>query len=249
MTDNTIQQQRILVVGASRGFGRAIARRLAAEGAQVTAIARNAEALEHLAAEQTGIQPMAGDASDPQLSRSAIADLQPDAVVLVAGATPKMQPLSEYEWDDFATPYETDTKITFHWLRDAIRAPLKPGSRLVVFSSGAALHGSFLSGGYAPAKQAQRFVANYLRKESQQKGLGIEIQTVLPQLNPNTDLGRAGIQAYSALAGETVEQFVARRFGEALTPEAVGAQVLELLRGEHDADEMLSTAAGLKALG
>jgi 3-oxoacyl-[acyl-carrier protein] reductase len=40
-------------------------------------------------------------------------------------------------------------------------ARLRPGSRVVVFSSGAALGGSPLSGGYAGAKATQRFIAAY----------------------------------------------------------------------------------------
>jgi hypothetical protein len=37
----------------------------------------------------------------------------------------------------------------FHWIREALLLPLRPGSTVVAMSSGAAVAGSPLSGGYA----------------------------------------------------------------------------------------------------
>jgi len=75
-------------------------------------------------------------------------------------------------------------RITFQWLREALLKPLRPGSRVVVVSSGAALRGSPLSGGYAGAKATQRFITAYAQEEANRAGLEITFTTVLPQFAP-----------------------------------------------------------------
>jgi NAD(P)-dependent dehydrogenase (short-subunit alcohol dehydrogenase family) len=45
----TLASKNVVIIGASRGVGRAIARRMAAEGAHVLAVGRNRESLEQLA--------------------------------------------------------------------------------------------------------------------------------------------------------------------------------------------------------
>src|SRR5882724_9879830 len=75
---------------------------------------------------------------------------EPEVIILVAGALPHMRPLQHQTWETFSVNWETDVRITFQWLREALLKPLRPGSRVVVISSGAALNanGSPLSGGY-----------------------------------------------------------------------------------------------------
>ena len=96
-------------------------------------------------------------------------------------ATPHMRPLQQQTWETFSVNWQTDVRIAFHWLREALLRPLQPGSRVIVFSSGAALNpnGSPLSGGYAGAKATQRFVTAYAQEEARRAGLGITFTTVL----------------------------------------------------------------------
>jgi 3-oxoacyl-[acyl-carrier protein] reductase len=49
--------------------------------------------------------------------------------------------------------------------------PLRPGSRVLLMSSGAALRGSPISGGYAGAKATIRFIAAYADDEARRLGL------------------------------------------------------------------------------
>ena len=70
--------------------------------------------------------------------------------------------------------------MAFHWIRKALVLPLASGSQILVMSSGAAIPGSPLSGGYAGAKAMQRFLAAYANKESARAGLGITVSAVLP---------------------------------------------------------------------
>jgi len=59
--------------------------------------------------------------------------------------------------------------------------PLAPGSIVITLSSGAALRGSPLSGGYAGAKAAIRWLTAYAAQESGREGLGIRFVSLLPQ--------------------------------------------------------------------
>jgi NAD(P)-dependent dehydrogenase (short-subunit alcohol dehydrogenase family) len=103
---------------------------------------------------------------------------EPDILVLVAGATPVMLPLQQQTWETFSVNWDADVKIAFGWLRAALLRPLRPGSTVVVVSSGAAVNGSPASGGYAGAKATQRFIADYARDEVRRAGLGITITAV-----------------------------------------------------------------------
>jgi len=81
----------VFITGASSGLGAALARRYAAEGARIGAVARRADALERLA---TDLGPAtwtrAGDVGDPAFMRQAAADFcrecgVPEVVVANAG--------------------------------------------------------------------------------------------------------------------------------------------------------------------
>jgi 3-oxoacyl-[acyl-carrier protein] reductase len=163
-TMSRLSGQTTLVVGASRGLGRGIAKALAEAGAPVVAVARTAAALAELAAGAGTIEPEVADAGDATVAASLLDRREPNAVILVAGASPHMRPLRQQMWETFSVNWHTDVRIAFHWLREALLKPLRPASRVVVVSSGAALAGSPLSGGYAGAKATQRFITMYARR-------------------------------------------------------------------------------------
>ncbi|MCV7093030.1 SDR family oxidoreductase [Mycobacterium interjectum] len=173
----------------------------------------------------------------------------PQLLVLVAGATPLIRPLQHHTWETFSANWNTDVRITFHWLRETLLKPLRPGSTVVVVSSGAALAGSPLSGGYAGAKATQRFISGYAQEEADRAGLGITFTAVLPRITPLTDLGRPAVRAYAARNGQSEEEYV-RQLGEPLSPESAGAAVLELARADSAsvAPGYLLTGAGLQKL-
>jgi NAD(P)-dependent dehydrogenase (short-subunit alcohol dehydrogenase family) len=109
--------------------------------------------------------------------------------MLNAGATPLPRPIQQHTWESFSRNWDVDVAQVFHWTREALLAPLPPGSTVVALSSGAALFGSPLSGGYAGAKAAIRWLTGYAAEESQRAGLGIRFVSLLPQLTPATELG------------------------------------------------------------
>jgi NAD(P)-dependent dehydrogenase (short-subunit alcohol dehydrogenase family) len=219
-----------VVTGGSRGLGRGIVEALAARGVRVLTVARDEAELSRLARDVPAAVPVVGDAVDDALAQRILTRDAPDFVVLCAGAMPVLGPIHEQSWEDFQTNWNVDTKSTFLWLRHALRLPLKRGGHVVVVSSGAAVQGSPVSGGYASAKRAQWFLADYAATESARAGLGLRFHCILPTLNPSTALGRAGIEAYAKRAGVTPEEF-AKRFDPPLTPEVMGQGVVALCEG------------------
>jgi NAD(P)-dependent dehydrogenase (short-subunit alcohol dehydrogenase family) len=223
-----------IVVGASRGLGRAIASALAEEGAPVVAVSRTQAEFPELANGAGTIQPEIADARDATVAGSLLDRYEPQVIVLVAGATPHMRPLQHQTWETFGVNWETDVRIAFNWLREALLTPLRPGSRVVVVSSGAALNknGSPLSGGYAGAKATQRFITAYAQHESDRASLGITFTTVLPQFAPLTGVGKPAVAAYAAQADLSVKDFLSAQTYPLLTPEIAGAAIIELVRAE-----------------
>ncbi len=238
-----------IVTGASRGFGRGIATALVAAGANVIGVARSREQLDEVGdALGDGFIAVTGDAADPATASRLIGEHRPRTLVLGAGAPPHISPLSEQSWQTFSTNWNVDVAQAFHWVREALRSPLASGSSVIVISSGAAVNGSPLSGGYAGAKATVRFITGYAAVESQRAGLGIDFVSVLPQLTPATDLGAPAVAAYAAWEGVDVDTFLKNR-GPVLTPEQAGKSVVELATGGHpDHLAYMLSAAGLSPL-
>lgn len=229
-----------LVTGASRGFGRGIATALSQAGARVIGVARDGEQLRQLRDELgESFIPVTADVTGPVTAGQLIDAYRPSVLVLNAGATPLPRPLHQHTWQSFSQNWDVDVQHVFRWVREALLSPLDPGSTVVTVSSGAALRGSPLSGGYAGAKATIRFITAYAADESLRAGLGIRFCCVLPQLTPATALGAAAVAAYAARAG-------AELAGPVLTVEQVGAAIAGLISDPaYDRDAYLLTAAGL----
>jgi NADP-dependent 3-hydroxy acid dehydrogenase YdfG len=242
MTTRQLAGTTAIVTGASRGFGRA----LTGAVVQLVGAARNPAALAEVR-EQVGaaFTPVAGDAADPVLAGQLIDAYRPGMLVLNAGAFPLPRPIQRHTWQTFSRNWEVDVQHAFHWIHEALLRPLEPGSTVIAVSSGAALRGSPLSGGYAGAKATIRFLASYAADESRREGLGIRFIAVLPDLTPATGLGQAAVAAYAARAGADVAAFIDSR-GPALTPAMVGQEITGLLADPgQDKDAYVLSAAGL----
>ena len=249
MSDNEIAGATALVTGASRGFGRGIASALSGAGARVVGVARDRGPLEELRAELgESFTPVSADAADPTVAGQLIDAYRPAILVLNAGATPLPRPIQQHTWQTFSRNWDTDVQHVFHWTREALLAPLAPGSVVITLSSGAAVFGSPLSGGYAGAKATIKFLTAYAAAESKREALGIRFVSVLPQLTGATALGAVYVAAYAARQGVDVATFTSGQ-GPALTPERVGQAITDLVAGAGlDQDAYLLTAAGLGSL-
>jgi NAD(P)-dependent dehydrogenase (short-subunit alcohol dehydrogenase family) len=249
MPGNEIAGATALVTGASRGFGRSIATALSGAGARVVGVARDRGGLEELRAQLGGsFTAVAADAADPVVAGELIDKYHPGVLVLNAGATPLPRPVQHHTWQTFSRNWDVDVARVFHWVREALLAPLKPGSTVVTLSSGAALRGSPLSGGYAGAKAAIRWLTAYAAEESKREQLSIGFVSLLPQLTPATALGAVFFAAYAARQAADVATPAGGQ-GPALTPEQAGQAITDLVtRPGMDQDAYLLTAAGLRPL-
>src|SRR5947207_3983762 len=191
----------VLVTGGSRGLGLGLVEALAARGARVTVVARNADALASVRA-RLGVATISADVTDETAAQRILAEIRPHILALNAGAKPRMGRLDQLSWADFTATWETDVKAGLYWLQAALNLPLKPGSRVLVGSSGAAENGSPLSGGYAGAKRMLWFMAKYANSVSEQKDLAIRFQVIVPQqMIGGTGVGGAGANAYARAMG------------------------------------------------
>jgi NAD(P)-dependent dehydrogenase (short-subunit alcohol dehydrogenase family) len=249
MTGNELAGTTALVTGASRGFGRGTVTALAKAGAQVVGVARDGAALLELRAELGGsFIAVTADATDPVVAGELIDEYRPGVLVLNAGATPLPRPVQQHTWQTFSRNWDVDVQHVFHWVREAMLAPLAPGSTVITLSSGAALFGSPLSGGYAGAKAAIRFLTAYAADESRREKLGIRFVSLLPQLTPATALGAVFAAAYAAREGDGTSARTGGP-GQALTPDQVGQAITQLAAGpDPDQGAYLVTAAGLRPL-
>jgi NAD(P)-dependent dehydrogenase (short-subunit alcohol dehydrogenase family) len=198
----------VVITGASRGFGAAIAHKLLAAGDRVIANARSRSSLAALP-DHAKLMKLAGDASDRSFAAQTLAERRPDVVILNAGVIGAIKPITEQSWQEFSATWNTDVQATLVWSQEAVKARMS-GLRLVVMSSGAAHGGSPLTGGYPGAKRTQWIMTNFFRQECLRLGLDLDFTTVLPRLAGDTDLSRSAAEVYGARNGISADEFLAR---------------------------------------
>ena len=240
--------QNVVVVGGSRGVGRSIVEAALGEGATVLAVARGAAALKELSWETSGVKTLAVDATDETAPDAVFAALAPDVLVICAGALAPSAPVQDQSWEDFSVNWEMDVKASFLFCKAALNNPLKPGSRVVLISSGAALTGGPpFAGGYAGAKRMQMFLAGHCQKESDRLGLDLRFMALAPaRIMPGTGIGDAGLDGFAAYLGIQPAEILAS-MTDMQTPADVGRAVVALATGEAEGSSFTVSGSGLAA--
>lgn len=244
LTDKTI-----VVIGGSRGVGRRIVEAGLENGARVVAVARGEGPLRRLKQDYPDVETLPLDASDEQAPAKVFAVARPDILVLCAGAFPPVAPLHELSWQAFAVNWEADVKIAFHFCKAALSQPLPAGATVILVSSGAAIGGSPISGGYAGAKRTQLFIANYSQKESDRLGLGVRFISLAPRIMPDTELGKYAIAGYVNYLGIPETDFI-QGMGPAPSASSVASAVMELSTKleRPQGNAFVVSGAGLEAI-
>ena len=241
----TLPTRTAIVTGASRGFGRSTAIALVSAGIHVIGVARDRTCLDAVRDEAgEAFTPVAAEAADPVTAGRLVDTYRPDILVLNAGAQPLLRPLHKYSWETFSTNWEVDVRHVFNWTREALLAPLDPGSTVVAVSSGAAFQGSSIGGGYSGAKATILFMTGFAAEESNREKLGIRFVTAVPGLNAGTALGHAAATAHAEREGVSLDRYLPR-LDPTLTPERVGQEIAALAtNSEFDSGAYRVTANG-----
>ena len=164
-----------LITGASRGFGRALARDLAAEGWRLVVDARGADALHAVATELNDlggeVRAVAGDVADPA-HRRALVDAARELGgldLLVNNASvlgPSPQPnLADYDLDVLAGVYAVNVLAPLGLTQLALPLLRASGGAVVDVTSDAAVEGYEGWGGYGSSKAALEQLSNFLAAE------------------------------------------------------------------------------------
>lgn len=239
----------VTLVGASRGLGRVLAETFHRLDAQVLAVARGQADLDALTRDLPGVAVLACDASAADAPERVLAAQVPRLLVLCGGAMPPCRPFPQVDWEAFSGNWNTDVRMSFHFLQAALKRPLLPGTTVVTITSGAVRQGSPISGGYAGAKQMQIFMSGYAQKEADRAGLDLRFLSLAPaRLMPQTDIGAAGVKGYAAYNGTSEAAFL-QAMGPGLTPQQVAEALLGLIGTAQPGGNFIVSPDGVAALG
>ncbi len=201
-----------LVTGASSGIGAAIARELAARGAQVTLVARSREPLERLAAEirasggraRVETADLSEVAQVEDLCGRVLADGPPDILVNNAGAG-RWLAVDETPPGEAARMMALPYLAAFELTRGLLPAMIERGSGQVVCMTSVAAYVHVPgASGYGVARWAMRAFAGQLRADLQGTGVGVtlvapaEVESAYWEHNPGA---RERVPKASALLG------------------------------------------------
>ena len=230
---------RAIVTGASRGIGRATALALAARGARVGLVSRNAEELERLAAE-LGSDAIAlpADVTDREALDAAFVSFVAEAggveLVVANAGLAHYGPFADQPIEHAEAMVRLNVMGTIYTAHAALeRMILRARGHIVVVSSGAGLRAFPSAAVYGATKAAERGFAEALRHEL--SGTGISVSTVFP--------GEVVTDLHSHQPEKMPDW---RRGGDAVAPEVVAAAILAAV--EEDRREA-HVPASVRALG
>lgn len=184
----------VLVTGASRGIGRAVARRLAVDS-HILALARDAGRLESLAREiahEGGTcQPLVVDLRQPDAITRALAGTEPDVLINNAGVMIK-KPLVDLEPDEWQRMIDVNLSALYHVTRAVLPGMMARGRGHIVNIASITGRTAYPGGAaYSATKHAVLGLSESLMLEVRDRG--VRVSVVLPgsvataMIAPGTD--------------------------------------------------------------
>ncbi len=232
----------VFVTGASAGFGEAIARRFAADGARVIISARRSDRIAELAEELgSDVLPLTLDVRDRAAVAGAVSELPPefgaiDVLVNNAGLALGLEPAYEASLDDWDAMIDTNCKGLAYCARAVLPGMVQRGHGHVINLGSIAGTYPYPGGNVYGATKA--FVHQFsLDLRSDLQGTGVRVTSVEPGLSGGTefsvvrfggDRGKAG-QVYEGVhpleAGDVAEAV----HWAASLPSHVNINVIEMM--------------------
>jgi len=171
-----------LVTGASRGIGRAIAQRLAADGYDMVAVARDEGELDSLCAEirRTGrdCRVLALDITDATAVQRALKPLEVDVLVNNAGVG-VIKPFVEMSLDEWNTMMDVNVNALFHVTHALLPGMLERGHGHVCTIGSISARSAYVGGAaYSGTKAFVTAWAESLMLEV--RGRGVKVSVVAP---------------------------------------------------------------------
>ncbi|HNN48021.1 MAG TPA: SDR family NAD(P)-dependent oxidoreductase, partial [Marmoricola sp.] len=200
MTNPPLFGKRVLITGAARGIGAAVAQRLHAEGALVALMGLEPELLADTAARCGSAPWRECDVRDPDQVAGAVSELvqelgRLDVVVANAGIARQL-PIIGGQSGVFEAHIDVNLLGVYYTLREAGTHIAHPGGyALAVASAAAAIHLPLL-GAYSASKAGVEALGNTLRQELKPTGARVgvayfaEIDTDMTSRGFGTDAGR-----------------------------------------------------------
>jgi len=200
----------VFVTGASAGFGEAIARRFAADGARVVVSARRSDRITELAKELGhDVLPLTLDVRDRAAVADAVSGLPPefaaiDVLVNNAGLALGLEPAYAASLDDWDAMIDTNCKGLAYCTRAVLPGMVERGHGHVINLGSIAGTYPYPGGNVYGATKA--FVHQFsLDLRSDLQGTGVRVTSVEPGLSGGTEFSVVRFGGDQAKAGQVYE--------------------------------------------
>jgi 3-hydroxy acid dehydrogenase/malonic semialdehyde reductase len=200
----------VFVTGASAGFGEAIARRFAADGARVIVSARRSDRIAELAKELgSDVLPLTLDVRDRAAVADAVSGLPPgfaaiDVLVNNAGLALGLEPAYGASLDDWDAMIDTNCKGLAYCTRAVLPGMVERGDGHVINLGSIAGTYPYPGGNVYGATKA--FVHQFsLDLRSDLQGTGVRVTSVEPGLSGGTEFSVVRFGGDRAKAGQVYE--------------------------------------------
>lgn len=172
---------RVLVTGATRGIGRALARAFAERGCTVGLVARSEDELARLADELPGDGhvPLRADVGEREEIAAAVERFGRCDVLVANAGVARYLPFQDLPLEEAERMTRVNWLGTLYTVKAALAGMIeRGGGQVVVISSGAGYRSFPRASIYGATKAAQRGFADALRHELD--GTGVSVTTVFP---------------------------------------------------------------------